>query len=178
MYLTPHTLLKIWGYDVLYPGPAFHARYGRRVITRLNNELPQDHVGYGTPEVSMHLHNLHTPSESDGFPGDYFSPNKAGPTLTSPGLYKDHCYPNVYAGYYKSRETDPNAIGDPREALGTLLYHDHTLDSTGPNLIKGMAGVYLLFDDVDSGNENDMNNPKAIRLLSGQYDVLLMFQDM
>ena len=169
---------NIWGYDGLYPGPTFHARYGRTVITRVFNELPQDHVGYGTPEISMHLHNLHTPSESDGFPGDYFSPNKAGPTLSSPGLYKDHCYPNVYAGYDKSRESDPNAIGDPCEALGTLWYHDHTLDSTGPNLVKGLAGFYLLFDDVDSGNENDINNPKSIRLPSGQYDVPLMFQDM
>ena len=108
-----------------------------------------------------------TPQVSDGLLGDYFSPNKARPSLTSPGFYKDHCNPNVYAGYYKSRETDPNAIGDPREGLGTLWYHDHTLDSTRPNLIKGMAGFNLLFDDVDSGNENDMNNPKAIRLPSG-----------
>ena len=169
---------NIWGFDGVYPGPTFHARYGRTVITRLYNELPQNHVGYGSPEVSMHLHNLHTPSESDGFPGDYFSPNKAGPTLTNPGLYKDHCYPNVYAGYDKSRETDPNAIGDPREALGTLWYHDHTLDSTGANVVKGMAGFYLLFDEIDSGNENDVDNPQAIRLPSGQYDVPLMFQDM
>ena len=169
---------NIWGFDGLYPGPTFHAHYGRTVITRLYNELPQNHVGFGSPEVSMHLHNLHTPSESDGFPGDYFSPNKAGPTLSSPGVYKDHCYPNVYAGYDESRESDPNAIGDPREALGTLWYHDHTLDSTGPNVVKGLAGFYLLFDETDSGNENDFNNPKAIRLPSGDYDVPIMFQDM
>ena len=169
---------NIWGYDGMYPGPTFHARYGKTVVTRLFNELPQNHVGFGSPEISMHLHNLHTPSESDGFPGDYFSPNKAGPTLLNPGSYKDHCYPNVYAGYDKSRETDPNAIGDPREALGTLWYHDHTLDSTGANVIKGLSGFYLLFDDVDSGNENDFDNPKALRLPSGDYDVPIMFQDM
>ncbi len=167
----------IWGYDGMYPGPTFHARYGRTVITRLFNELPQDHVGYGSPELSMHLHNLHTPSESDGFTGDYFSPIKAGPTLTGPGLYKDHCYPNVYAGYDKSREIDPNAIGDPREALGTLWYHDHTLDTTGANVVKGLAGFYLLFDEIDSGDENDISN-QALRLPSGDYDVPLMFQDM
>jgi FtsP/CotA-like multicopper oxidase with cupredoxin domain len=170
----------IWGYDGMYPGPTFHARYGRTVITRLFNELPkpQEHVGYGSPELSMHLHNLHTPSESDGFPGDYFSPIKAGPTLSGSGIYKDHCYPNVYAGYDKSRESDPNAIGDPREALGTLWYHDHTLDTTGANVVKGLAGFYLLFDETDSGNENDFDNPKALRLPSGDYDVPLMFQDM
>ena len=111
---------KIWGYDGIHSGPTFHARYGRTVSSRLYNELPQNHVGFSTPEVSMHLHNLHTSSESDGFPGDYFSPNKARLTLTNPGLHKDHCYPNVYAGYDKSRETDPNAIGDPREAPDTM----------------------------------------------------------
>ena len=171
---------KIWGYDGMYPGPTIHARYGRTVITRLFNELPspQDHVGHGSPEISMHLHNLHTPSESDGFSGDYFSKFKAGPTLAGPGLYKDHCYPNVYAGYDKSRETpNSNAIGDPREALGTLWYHDHTMETTGANVVKGLAGFYLLFDEIDSGDENDMSI-KALRLPSGDYDVPLIFQDM
>jgi FtsP/CotA-like multicopper oxidase with cupredoxin domain len=169
---------NIWGFDGMYPGPTIHARYGRTIIARVYNELPQNHVGFGSPEISMHLHNLHTPSESDGFPGDYFSPTKKGPTLSAPGSFKDHCYPNVYAGYEKSRESDPNAIGDPNEALGTLWYHDHTLDSTGANVIKGLAGFYILYDEVDSGNENDFNNPKALRLPSGDYDVPLMFQDM
>jgi FtsP/CotA-like multicopper oxidase with cupredoxin domain len=173
----------IWGYDGKYPGPTFYARYGIPIITRLYNQLPQDHVGFGTPELSMHLHNLHTASESDGFTSDYWSPNKFGPTLSGPGYYKDHCYHNVYAGLDNSR--DPNhpdfqdfdAIGDPREALGTLWYHDHTQDSTAPNVIKGLAGFYLIFDDLDSGNEND-SNPQALRLPSGDYDVPLMFQDM
>jgi FtsP/CotA-like multicopper oxidase with cupredoxin domain len=168
----------IWGYDGMYPGPTFKARYGRTVITRLFNELPSNHVGFGSPEISMHLHNLHTPSESDGFPSDYWSTTKFGPTLTSNGYYKDHCYPNVYAGYDQSRLGNPTAIGDPREALGTLWYHDHTLDSTAANCTKGLAGFYLLYDDVDSGNENDFSNPNAIRLPSGDFDVPLMFQDM
>lgn len=167
----------IWGFGGTYPGPTFHSRYGTPAIVRLFNELPADHVGFGTPETTMHLHNLHTGSESDGFPGDYWSQTKKGPTVFAPGTYKDHFYPNVYAGYEKSRETDPNAIGDPREALGTLWYHDHTLDFTGPNVVKGMAGFYLLFDELDSGNENDSNN-KALRLPSGNYDIPLIFQDM
>ncbi len=169
---------NIWGYDGMYPGPTFKARYGRAAIVRLFNDLPQNHVGFGSPETSMHLHNLHTPSESDGFPGDFWSAVKAGPTLASAGAYKDHCYPNVYAGYDQSRISDPTAIGDPREALGTLWYHDHTLGATNANVSKGMAGFYLLYDDIDSGNENDFNNPKALRLPSGDYDVPLMFQDM
>ena len=167
---------RIWGLEgETEQGPMLNptliARYGRPVICRLHNELPQDHVGFGTPEVSMHLHNLHTPSESDGFPGDYFSAVKAGPTLTGPGTFKDHFYPNVYAGL-----DEFGGIGDPREALGTLWYHDHTLDFTAANATRGLAGFYLLFDDVDSGDELD-RTPGALRLPSHPYDYPLVLQD-
>ncbi len=167
----------IWGFegDAVSGGralnPTFAARYGRPIVCRLHNDLPQDHTGFGTPEISMHLHNSHTPSESDGFPGDYFSEFKSGPTLDSPGRWKDHFYPNVYAGL-----DEFGGIGDSREALGTLWYHDHTLDFTAPNASRGLAGFYLLFDDLDSGNENDPN-PGALRLPSHPYDYPLLFQD-
>jgi FtsP/CotA-like multicopper oxidase with cupredoxin domain len=164
----------IWGYDGLYPGPTVHARYGQPVLMRIYNDLPQDHVGFGSPEISTHLHNLHTPSESDGFPGDFYSETQPGPTLTAPGLFRDHLYHNALAGY-----TDPAYAatnGDPNEALGTLWFHDHTMDSTAPNVYKGLAGFYLLFDDLDSGNENDLN-PNALRLPSGNYDIPLVIQD-
>lgn len=160
-----------------YHNPTFFARYGRPVIVRLHNELPKDHEGFGTPEISMHLHNLHTPSESDGFPGDYFSPYKVGPTLTKPGNFKDQFYPNIYAGLDEfPKDVDNPVGGDKREALGTLWYHDHTLDFTAANASRGMAGFYLLFDDLDSGDENDPN-PAALRLPSHPYDYPLMFQD-
>jgi FtsP/CotA-like multicopper oxidase with cupredoxin domain len=173
----------IWGYDGKYPGPTLHGFYSVPMVTRIYNELPQDHVGYGSPEISMHVHNSHTPTESDGFPGDYWGPEICGPTLTSPGIYKDQCYPNVYAGFENSRNpAHPDfialdAIGDPREALGTLWYHDHSLDATGANVVKGLCGFIIIYDDIDSGNEND-TNPQALRLPSGDCDVPLMFGDM
>ncbi len=165
---------KIWGYDGIYPGPTFVARYGEPVLVRISNQLPTNHIGFGTPEISTHLHNLHSPSESDGFAGDYFSPTKSGPTLTAPGLYHDHHYVNCYAGYDQSPATN----GDSREALGTLWYHDHRMDFTGPNVYKGLTGTYLLFDEIDSGDEND-SNPKALRLPSGVgvHDIPLVLQD-
>ena len=161
-----------------YPNPVIHARYGKPVILRLYNELPEEHTGFGTPEVSLHLHNLHTPSESDGFPGDYFSETKAGPTISGPGKFKDQFYPNVYAGYDdfpKDPATNPVG-GDKREALGTLWYHDHCLDFTAANATRGMAGFYLIYDELDSSNENDPN-PAALRLPSHPYDYPLAFQD-
>lgn len=157
--------------------PTIHARYGRPIILRLHNELPANHSGFGTPEISLHLHNLHAPSESDGFPGDYFSATKAGPTMGGPGHWKDHFYPNVYAGYDEFPKSAKNPVGgDYREALGTLWYHDHCLDFTAANASRGMAGFYLLYDELDSGDEHDPN-PKALRLPSHEYDYPMAFQD-
>jgi FtsP/CotA-like multicopper oxidase with cupredoxin domain len=167
----------VWSYQPSVPAPEMFcpvivARYGSPVLLRIHNDLPHDHQGFGTPEISTHLHNLHAPSESDGFPGDYYSANKAGPTLSAPGSYKDHFYPNICAGY----DELGNGRGDPREALGTLFFHDHCLDFTAANVYRGLAGFYLLYDELDSGDENDPN-PNALRLPSGIYDYPLNICD-
>jgi FtsP/CotA-like multicopper oxidase with cupredoxin domain len=166
------------GASATTPGPTLFARYGRPVICRIHNQLPYDHVGFGTPEITTHLHNLHTPSESDGFPGDFYGPHpdQKGPTLSAPGEFLDHFYPNILAGYDEFHGLPGFSIGDPREALGTLWYHDHTVDFTAPNVYRGMAGFYLLFDDLDSGDEHDAN-PQALRLPSHPYDYPLILQD-
>jgi FtsP/CotA-like multicopper oxidase with cupredoxin domain len=173
---------RVWSYrggnaDATVPATIF-AHYGQPVICRIHNELPHKHVGFGTPEISTHLHNAHTPSESDGFPGDYYSGYEAGPTVDKSGskqgcgTFKDHFYPNIYAGYDELQ----NGIGDYREALGTLFYHDHTLDFTAPNVYRGLIGFYLLFDELDSGDERDPS-PTALRLPSHPYDYPLAFGD-
>ncbi|WP_439860009.1 multicopper oxidase family protein [Pseudomonas sp. MBLB4136] len=158
------------------------ARYGKPVVCRFHNDLPKDHVGFGSPEISTHLHNLHMSSGCDGYPSDYYRKDKAGPTLKElgpnegKGTFKDHFYPNVYAGYEDWRAKYGGGFGDPKEALGTLWFHDHTEDFTAPNVYRGLAGFYLLFDDLDSGNETDASS-SALRLPSGRYDYPLAFGD-
>jgi len=143
-----------WTFNGITPGPTVHGYYGKPALVRYHNHLPASHVGFGIPQISVHLHNAHTPSESDGFPGDFWDT----------GLFKDHHYPTIFAG------------GDPNEALGTLWYHDHRLDFTTQNVYKGMAGFYILHDALDSGNEID-SNPSALHLPSGEFDVPLAFGD-
>src|SRR5947208_12452123 len=154
-------LNTVWGYDGIVPGPTYHATYGLPVLVRMHNELPPDHVGFGIPQITTHLHNGHTPSESDGFPADFFDS----------GFFYDQHYPNVCAGF----DASPPA-GDVRETMNTLWYHDHRFDFTAQNVYKGLAGFYLLFDEVDSGDETDPI-PRALRLPSGEFDVPLMFAD-
>jgi FtsP/CotA-like multicopper oxidase with cupredoxin domain len=153
----------IWGYEGTSPGPTFITRYGQPVLVRNFNQLPQNHVGFGIPQVSTHLHNAHTPSESDGFPLDYFPATVGGSQL----FYDQH-YPMQLAGF--SRQFPPN--GDPREALSTLWYHDHRVDFTSQNVYKGLAGFFLIFNDHDTGDETT-----GYRLPSGDFDVPMLFAD-
>ena len=146
----------VWGFDGLPVGQTYYARYGQPILVRFHNDLPfeGDGTGFGKPETTIHLHNAHTASESDGFPGDFFPE----------GVYKDNHYPMFLAG------------NDDREALGTLWYHDHHADFTSQNVYKGLAGFMFFFDERDSGDENDPN-PDAFRFPSGEYDVPLVLAD-
>jgi hypothetical protein len=65
------------------------ARYDRPILCRIHNPLPYEHVGFGTPDLTTPLHHAPTPSESDGFPGDFYGPQPAqqGPTRSAPGEF-------------------------------------------------------------------------------------------
>ncbi len=153
--LPPQTL---WSFDGHVPGPTYHAFYGSPILVRNWNDLPVNNGGFGLPSVSTHLHNGHTPSESDGFPCDFFERGK----------FYDHHYPNVLAGWNSTHA--PN--GDINESMSTLWYHDHRVDHTAENVYKGLAGFYLLFNEFDTGNETT-----GFRLPSGEYDVPMIFTD-
>ncbi len=147
-----------WGFDGATPGPTYHARYGEPVLVRRHNNLPPAgiaQVGFALPSTTSHLHNGHTASESDGNPQDWIDT----------GEFWDHHYGNFPSGM------------DPREKLTTLWYHDHRLDFTAANVYAGLAGFYLLFDEQDTGDENDPS-PAAWRLPSGRYDVPLLLHDI
>jgi len=147
-----------WGFDGVTPGPIYQARYGEPILVRRYNNLPpvgQSQVTFALPSTTTHLHNAHTASESDGYPMDWIDS----------GEFWDHHYANFPLGNH------------PNEKLSTLWYHDHRMDFTAANVYAGLSGFYLLFDEQDSGNEQDPN-PAAWRLPSGKYDVPLMLHDV
>jgi FtsP/CotA-like multicopper oxidase with cupredoxin domain len=202
----------VWGFastvngDAMVPGPLIQARYGEPVLVRYQNSLPSVNTpapgGFGIAELCIHLHNGHTPTESDGYPMDYsnssFDPgpflldNKTNkpvlvngkPERSNPLGFKDSHYPNVYAGYVSLDNAAQNSIatpaGDPTEAMSSLWYHDHHVDFTAQNVYKGMFGPYVLFDARDTGNENVANphDPNSnIGLPSGAFDIPIFFND-
>ncbi len=125
----------IWGFNGKYPGPTILNAYGVPAIVRFKNSLPATTSSFGTNKTTVHLHNGHTASESDGFAGDFFNT----------GLFKDNHYANAYAGIDAFPGNFPK--GDSREAQFTMWYHDHLMAETANNNYLGMNGVYLLYND-------------------------------
>jgi hypothetical protein len=142
---------KFFAFDGMVPGPLFRQKYGTPALVRFNNQLPSVNVPqpFAITEMTTHLHNGHTPSESDGNPVNYFN-SCNDPNAANPLGYKDQHYPNVLAGYSEPSKYQ-GALGARAEALGSLWYHDHHLDFTAQNVYKGMFGCYNLFDDLDTG---------------------------
>ena len=154
------------------PGPTFLARYGKPILVRRINDLPEVGNGpdnakirFALPSTTSHLHNAHTASESDGFPNDWINPRQ----------YWDHHYANFPSGH------------DPREKLTTLWYHDHRMDYTAANVYAGLDGFYFLFDETKDLNGNVIpddqqqdvgDETKGWRLPSGKFDVPLMLHDL
>ncbi len=155
----------IWAFSdgthVTSPGPTYKANYGVPQLTRNINSLPpaNQNGGFGIPSVTTHLHNGHTPSESDGNPCDFYGI----------GNFCDQYYPNVLAGF--NSDHAPN--GDINESLSTLWYHDHRVDFTAQNTYKGLLGFYCLFNQFDTGDEGTGFHLPSFP----QFDIPLAFAD-
>lgn len=87
--------------------------------------------------TSVHLHGMASLPQYDGYAED----------LTPPGYYKDYVYPNNRAA--------------------TIWYHDHAIHNTARNVYMGLAGMYIVQDEVELG----------LPLPKDQYDVPLIIQD-
>ena len=136
---------KIWTFVEASTGAIgpirIKAQYGEPVIHRIHNALPTDNGGFGINQTTTHLHNGHTPSESDGGPIHFYDAGK----------FKDYHYPNVRAGFASNVPTSGlngrTVIGDFKETMSSLWFHDHRSDFTSQNVYKGLVGVYSLFSN-------------------------------
>mgnify|MGYP001198374888 FL=1 len=144
--ILPGYRTTIWGYEGIFPGPTIEARSGRQVIIRQRNELP-------VPVVT-HLHGGVTPPESDGYPTDLILPvsGHAGAMHHHSGAVthgtRDYVYPN-------------------QQRAAMLWYHDHRMDFTGPQVYRGLAGLYIIRDEIED----------ALPLPRGEREVPLVITD-
>lgn len=138
----PDTPTEIWGYNGTFPGPTIEACRGRPVVVTHRNEL-------SVPTV-VHLHGGVIPPEMDGYPVDYLAPT-ADPTLAQ------HARHGVAGLAVGSRDY----IYANDQAAAMLWYHDHRMEFTGPQQYMGLAGFYLIRNDVEDscllpGGERDI----------------------
>jgi FtsP/CotA-like multicopper oxidase with cupredoxin domain len=91
------------------------------------------------PEESIiHWHGFHVPSRMDGHPRDVIGQN------------------DTYTYEY-----------EVKNRAGTYWYHPHPHGRTGPQVNKGLAGLFLVSDDEE----------EAVGLPQGKFDVPLVIQD-
>ncbi len=134
----------IWGFNGQYPAPTLFGKYGKSGVVRFRNNLPVTTTTFGRNEITIHLHNGHHGSESDGFAGDFFGT----------GFWKDNLYPNVYAGIDAyGGNPGGDGVGDPREKMGSFWFHDHRAEFTLPSNVLGLNGMYIVYDSTDPGHE-------------------------
>jgi FtsP/CotA-like multicopper oxidase with cupredoxin domain len=135
----------IWGFNGKFPAPTLLQKYGKSSLVRFRNNLPASTTTFGRNEITIHLHNGHHGSESDGFAGDWFST----------GFWKDNHYPNCYAGLDAfGGSPGGNGPGDPREKMGSFWFHDHRAEFTLNNNVLGLNGMYIVYDSTDPGHEH------------------------
>src|SRR6267154_1574961 len=129
--IIPGVQTEIWGYNGQYPGPSFSSRSGTPDVVRQINELDV--------ETSIHFHSGHNPSASDGLPyADLLIPAQVP---GRPASFRDYCYPPQSPGF-STGEPDPN------DNETSAWYHDHGTDITGLNVYQGLAGFFLVTDDL------------------------------
>jgi spore coat protein A len=144
--ILPGFQTAVWGYNGLFPGPTFETRVGRPISLTLRNELPVP--------IAHHLHGAHALPESDGYPTD----------LILPAGFDGHIHPDKRAvtSQVSRIYQYPN---DQRSAM--LWYHDHRMDFTGPQVWRGLAGMYLIRD------AEELNSP----LPFGEFELPLLICD-
>jgi FtsP/CotA-like multicopper oxidase with cupredoxin domain len=158
----------VWGFNGMYPAPTPLQRYGKSTIVRFRNSLPAVTSTFGRNEITIHLHNGHHGSESDGFAGDFFTP----------GFFKDHLYPNVYAGIDAfGGNPGLDGVGDPKEKMGSFWFHDHRAAFTLNNNFMGLNGMYIVYDSTDPGHEHPSQGSLQLPGIYGVTDFPLILTD-
>jgi spore coat protein A, manganese oxidase len=162
--ILPGPKTRLWTYGGTFPGPTVRRPAGQRTEVTFRHELPAR-----AGELSVHLHGGHNRTQFDGQPGgltksqpvSYFchiprglSPRESGnDLLISPGGKKTYVYDLVEEGR--------------PERAAFQWYHDHRLDRTAPHSWRGLAGMWIVDDELDA----------SLPLPRGERDIPLMIAD-
>jgi FtsP/CotA-like multicopper oxidase with cupredoxin domain len=160
----PGPRTKLWTFGGSFPGPTVRRPAGHRTRVTFHHELPAK-----AGELSVHLHGGHNRSQFDGQPG--------GLTASQPASYYCHIPEGLSPrasgndlllrpGKSKTYVYDLVEEGRP-ERSAFQWYHDHRLDKTALHSWRGLAGMWIVDDELDS----------SLPLPSGERDIPLMIAD-
>jgi FtsP/CotA-like multicopper oxidase with cupredoxin domain len=120
------------------PGPTILSDFNKPIVMRLQNNLTRDRTYvHHDIENSIHHHGGHDPAHADGHPSFF----------ALAGRDRDYYYPNIVP-----KRMANGVLGfDQNSIPSTTWYHDHAMDITGFNVCHGLAGFYLMTDDLERG---------------------------
>ena len=134
--------------------PASSRQFAARVTRTVIGVFATARAGrsYAGPiPAVVHLHGAEVPSQFDGHPEAWFTPENE----------------------LKGRAYVTNAYQYPNtQEATTLWFHDHALGVVRLNVLAGLAGAYFIRDGRDTGRADN-----AITLPSGPQEVELLLQD-
>jgi spore coat protein A, manganese oxidase len=162
--ILPGAKTRMWTYGGSFPGPTIRRPAGRRTEVTFHHRLPP-----AAGELTVHLHGGHNRTQFDGQPGGLtashpksfycdipsgLSPRESGnDDLIEPGARKTYVY---------------DLVEDGRpERAATQWYHDHRLDRTAHHVWRGLAGIWIVEDELE----------RALPLPSGEREIPLMIAD-
>jgi spore coat protein A, manganese oxidase len=162
--ILPGAPTRMWTYGGTFPGPTIRRPAGQRTEVTFHHHLPRE-----AGELTVHLHGGHNRTQFDGQPGGLthshprsfycdiprgLSPRQSGNDfLIEPGGRKTYVY-------------DLREDGRPERAA-LQWYHDHRLDHTARHVWRGLAGMWIVDDELDA----------SLPLPSGERDIPLMIGD-
>lgn len=163
--ILPGLRTEVWGYNGRFPGTTLVGRSGRTTTVRVRNELPVP--------TSTHLHGGVQAPDSDGSPLDLVLPPGYASGAGS-SAHSGHGAHGSQAGHMRTRPGDWTYSSGAKtytypldQPAATLWYHDHRMDFSAPQVWRGLAGLFLVHDDVED----------ALPLPRGEKDVPLMICD-
>jgi spore coat protein A, manganese oxidase len=154
----------MWTYGGTFPGSTIRRPAGHRTSVTFHHRLPP-----AAGELTVHLHGGHNSSADDGQPGGLtpaqqhafycdvspkLSPAQSGnDLLIAPGASRTYVYDLVEDG--------------APERAAFQWYHDHRLERTSRNVWRGLAGMWIIDDELDA----------SLPLPKGDRDIPLLIAD-
>jgi spore coat protein A len=160
----PGVKTRMWTYGGTFPGPTVRRPAGKRTAVTFEHRLPR-----AAGELTVHLHGGHNRSEFDGQPGGLTPSHARSLYCRIPlGLSARESGNDQLLRPGGSRTYVYDLIEDGRpERAAFQWYHDHRLDHTARNVWRGLAGMWIVDDELDAG----------LPLPRGDRDLALMIGD-